>query len=80
MTDIALYNLLRRIPNATDDEIEKVVTDVASSKEVATKEFIKVEIANLETRLTNIICAVAGVIIAAIGLIMAAIGLMIKFL
>ncbi len=37
MTDIALYNLLRRIPDATDDEVEKAVNDVASSREVATK-------------------------------------------
>ena len=37
MTDIALYNLLRRIPKATDDKVERAVNDVASSKEVATK-------------------------------------------
>ena len=80
MTDIALYNLLRRIPDATDDEVEKAVNDVASSKDIATKEYIKAEIANLETRLTNRIYAVAGVIIAAVGLMVAAVGLMIKFL
>ena len=87
MSEIALYNLLKRIPNATDDEVEKAVTDVASTKDVATKADVarvdktiaelkaetKADIANLETRLTKQIYAVAGIIIAAVGL-------MIKFL
>ena len=84
MTEIALYNLLKRIPDATDDEVEKAVADVTSTKEVATKSDIvelKVEtkadlktgLANLETRLTNRIYAVAGIIVTAVGL-------MIKFL
>ncbi|MBC6414466.1 MAG: hypothetical protein GDA45_06265 [Chromatiales bacterium] len=84
MTEIALYNLLKRIPDATDDEVEKAVADVTSTKEVATKSDIvelKVEtkadlktgLANLETRLTNRIYAVAGIIVTAAGL-------MIKFL
>ena len=37
MSDIALYNLLKRIPNATDEEVEKAVADVAKSKEMVTK-------------------------------------------
>ena len=37
MSDIALYNLLKRIPNSTDEEVEKAVADVAKSKEVVTK-------------------------------------------
>ena len=37
MTYIALYNTLRKIPNVTDDEVERAVNDVASSREVATK-------------------------------------------
>ena len=41
MSEIALYNLLKRIPDATVDEVEKAVADVASSKEVATKSDIK---------------------------------------
>ena len=36
MSEIALYNLLKRIPDTTDDEVERAVTDVASSKDVAT--------------------------------------------
>ena len=41
MSEIALYNLLKRIPDATDDEVEKAVSDVASTKEVATKADVK---------------------------------------
>ena len=59
MSEIALYNLLKRIPNATDDEAKEAIADVASSKEVATKvdiirleSFVKEGLAKLETRLT----------------------------
>ena len=41
MSDITLYNLLKRIPDATNDEVEKAIAGVASSKEVATKSDIK---------------------------------------
>ena len=37
MSDIALYNTLRKIDGVTDEEAKEAVTDVASSKEVATK-------------------------------------------
>ena len=37
MSEIALYNLLKRIPDATDEEVEKAVADVAKKEEVATK-------------------------------------------
>ena len=52
MSDIGLYNVLKRIPDTTDDEIEKAVADVASSKDVATKadiSDIKIALAKLET-------------------------------
>ena len=77
MTDIALYNTLRKIPDVSDAEAQEAVAGGASSREMATKadikdmatkEYIKAEIANLETRLTNRIYVVAGVIIAAVGL------------
>ena len=77
MTDIALYNILRKIPDVSDAEAKEAVAGVASSREMATKadikdmatkEYIKAEIANLETRLTNRIYMVAGIIIAAVGL------------
>ena len=78
MSEIALYNALVKL-GLKHDEAKEAVTDVANSKEVATKEYIKAEIANLETRLTNRIYAVAGVIIAAVGLMLAVTGLMIRF-
>ena len=82
MTEIALYNTLRKIPEVSDAEAKEAVADVASSREVVTKadimelkaetktEIARVEktIAQLETKLTRQIYAVAGVIIAAIGL------------
>ena len=37
MSDIALCDLLKRIPNATDEEVEKAIADVAKSKEMVTK-------------------------------------------
>ena len=68
MSEIALYNVLTKL-GATPDEAEKAVSDVASSKEVATK----TDLAELETKLTKQMYVVAGIIIAAVGL-------MIKFL
>ena len=68
MSKIALYNLLKRIPDATNDEVEKAVAYVASSRDVATeadikdmatkgdikdmKHYIDTSIAQLETRMT----------------------------
>ncbi len=54
MTEIALYNLLRRIPDTTDDEIEKVVADVASSREMATKADLKSEIAKVDKTIAEL--------------------------
>ncbi len=80
MTEIALYNTLRKIPEVSDDEAKEAVADIANSKEVVTKADLKAEIvrvektiAELETKLTRQMYATAGVIIAAVGL-------MIKFL
>ena len=49
MYEIALYNLLKQIPNATDEQVEKAVESVASTKDVVTK----LDIADLETRLVE---------------------------
>ena len=80
MSEIALYNLLKRIPDATEDEVERAVADVASSTDVATK----ADLAELETRLIekmakqdakmeathrNIIMWMVGVGLAIIGVI-----------
>ena len=37
MSEIALYNLLKKIPDTTDEEAKEAVSDIASSKGVATK-------------------------------------------
>ena len=47
MTGIALYNILRRVPDTTDNEAKEAVADIANSREVATKS----DLAELETRL-----------------------------
>lgn len=82
MSVIALYNLLKRIPDATDDEVEKAVSDFASTRDVATK----VDLANLETRIIekmakqdakmeaahkNMIMWMVGVGIAVAGIVIA---------
>ena len=93
MTEIALYNILRRIPDTTDNEAKEAVSDIANSKEVATKSDIKdmatksdlaeletkviEKISDQETRLTKLIYSVAAI---NIGVVISAVGLMIKFL
>ena len=49
MSEISLYNALRKIPELSDDEAKEAVADVASSKTVATK----ADLANLGVRLTD---------------------------
>ena len=44
MSEIALYNLLKRIPDATDDEVKEVVADVAKKEEVVTKDYLDAKI------------------------------------
>ena len=51
MNDIALYNILRKVDGVTNAEAKEAVANIADSKDIATKEYIKAEIANLETRL-----------------------------
>ena len=93
MTEIALYDILRRIPDTTDNEAKEAVADIANSKEVSTKSDIKdmatkSDLAELETRviekisdqearLTKLIYSVAAI---NIGVVISAVGLMIKFL
>ena len=84
MSDIALYNLFRRIPDATDDEVEKAIADFSSAKEVTTKtDLAKLEtrliekMSEQEARLTKLIYAVVAI---NTGIIIAAVGLMINFL
>ena len=41
MSEVALYDLLRRIPEVSNDEAKAAVTDVAIASQVATKSDIK---------------------------------------
>ena len=37
MSEIALYDTLRKIPEVSDEEAKQAVADIANSREVATK-------------------------------------------
>ena len=52
MSEIDLYNLLKRIPEVTNAEAKEAVANVVSSKDVVTKADLKAAIAELETRIT----------------------------
>ena len=41
MSEIALYDTLRKIPEVSDAEAKEAVADIANSREVATKTDIK---------------------------------------
>ncbi len=78
MSEIALYNTLRKIPEVSDAEAKEAAAGVASSKDVATKTDIKdmatkvdiaevkAEIAKLETRMTWKLVGIGVVIIGVI--------------
>ena len=72
MSDIALYNTLRKIPEVSEAEAKEAIADIASLKDVTTKsDLVRIEkiIAELETRLTRQMYAVAGIVIAAVSVI-----------
>ena len=55
MSNIALYNALRKIPKLSDEEVGEAVADVVSMKDVATK----ADLANLEINITDKMAAQA---------------------
>ena len=78
MSDIALYNTLRKIPDVSDDEAKEAVADIASSREVATRAHIaelKGELKSDIERMGRVMImwmvgvgvAVAGIVIAVVG-------------
>ena len=73
MSEIALYDTLRKIDGVTDAEAKEAVADVANSKDVATK----MDLLELKYQLTWRMIIV-GLGVAAI--VIAAVGLMIRFL
>ena len=50
MSEIALYEVLKQIPNVTDEQAKAAVVDVAKKEEVATK----LDIARVEAAISNI--------------------------
>ena len=61
MSEIALYNTLRKIPEVSEVEAKEAVADVANSKEVATKADIaelkaatKADIAKIDKTITEL--------------------------
>ena len=51
MSEIALYEALTKL-GLKPNEAKEAVADVASSKDIATKDYIDAAIAKLETRMT----------------------------
>ena len=76
MSDIALYNALRKIPEVSEAEAKEAVADVASSKEVATK----ADITEIKTAMAELKAEILKQQLGIAILIIAAVGLMIKFL
>ena len=71
MSEIALYEVLKQIPDVTDEQAKAAVSDVAKKEEVATKLDIvelkaelKTDIAKLETTLTWRLVIGLGVVVA----------------
>ena len=77
MTDIALYNALRKIPELSDAEAKEAAADVANSRDIATKDYIDAAIAKQDAKIERmarlIIMWVVGVGVAIIGVIIGAI-------
>jgi len=85
MSEIALYDTLRKIPEVSDAEAKEAVADIASVKEMATKADIKdmatkVDIVKIEKIIAELEAKLTRQMYAAVGIILAGVGLMIKFL
>ena len=91
MTGVALYNILRRVPDTTDNEAKEAVADIANSKEVSTKSDIKdmatkSDIKDMATKsdlkvgLAELETRLTNKIYAVAAIIIVAVGLIEKFL
>ena len=74
MSDIALYNTLRKIPGVSDDEAKEAVTDISSSKETATKADVERMGRIMIMWMVGVGVAVAGVVVAVAGVVIAVVG------
>ena len=78
MSDIALYNTLRKIPEVSDDEAREAVADIANSKEVATKADLKVEIRRIETMIAELKEVLTWRMVIVLGIYTAIVSLIVK--
>ncbi len=85
MTEIALYDTLRKIPDVSHTEAREAVANIASSQEVATKSDIKdmatkADIAEVKTEIAELETRLVKQMYRAVAIILAGVGLMIRFL
>ena len=78
MSDIALYNTLRKIPEVSDDEAREAVADIANSKEVATKADLKVEVRRIETMIAELKEVLTWRMVIVLGIYTAIVSLIVK--
>ena len=78
MSDIALYNTLRKIPEVSDDEAREAVADIANSKEVATKADLKVEVRRIETMIAELKEVLIWRMVIVLGIYTAIVSLIVK--
>ena len=76
MSEIALYESLRKIDGVSLEEAKEAAGSVASAKEVA----IKADLANLKAEIFKQLYVVTGIIIAGVSLLNAMVTLAIKYL
>ena len=69
MSTIDLYQLLKRIPDVTEDEAKAAADSIAQADEMATKADLETALARLEAKLTRLTFSTAAVVIAAVGVI-----------
>ena len=81
MSEIALYNTLRKIPEVSDDEAKEAVRDVASAKDVATKADlaeVKADLAEVKADVNAIKWMVGLLLAINVAFIVSVVGLIIK--
>ena len=54
MSEIALYEALKLIPNITDEQAKAAVVDVAKKEEVVTKDYLDARFARVEAVISNV--------------------------
>ena len=79
MSEIALYNTLRKIDGVSDDEAKEAFMDIVNSKDVATKVDLKEGLAELKADI-KAIKWLSGLLVAMnLAFIASAVSLLIRF-